>query len=156
MFMSTHPSEGMITFAEARCSSMTACFHQLQSLFQLICFFTSFAITALPKHCLFPFGASFFLCRLLPSNSAMVVMFIFTFPFGAQIGGITGALPIDKTCGWMSWRTCTLLYFPHSVASEVGKALNVKYLVLCGDSIHRWISWPAHFSFCFLVCCLSI
>lgn len=40
---------------------------------------------------------------------------------------------------WMSQITCTLLYFFLLVASEVGKALNVKYLMFCGDSIHKLI-----------------
>lgn len=61
-----------------------------------------------------------------------------------------------KTYDWMSQITCTLLYFLHIVASKVGKAVNVKYLMFCGDSIYKLISQPAHFSFCFLLCCLSI
>ena len=95
MYMSTHMQE-MITFADTKCSSMRAYFHQLQSLLQLMSFSTLCAITAVPKHWLFPFGASFFLCCLLPSVSATVTMFIFTFPFGAQIEGIIGALPMVK------------------------------------------------------------
>ena len=37
----------------------------------------------------------------------------------------------------MTWISCTLLHFLHVVAFEVEKALNVKYLVFCGDSIYK-------------------
>lgn len=57
----------------------------------------------------------------------------------------------SKTYDWMSQITCTLLYFLPFVASKAGKALNVKYLMFCGDSIHKLISQLAHFSFCFLL-----
>lgn len=58
--------------------------------------FTLCAITAVPKHCLSSFGASFSPCHLLPYNSAMVMMLIFMFPSRAQIEGIIGALPMVK------------------------------------------------------------
>lgn len=54
MYMSIHTQEEMTTFADTECSSMRAYFHHLQSLFQLISFSTSCAITAVPKHHFFP------------------------------------------------------------------------------------------------------
>lgn len=54
------------------------------------------AITAVPKHCLCSFGSLFSPCHLLPSNPAVVAMLIFTFPSGAQVEGIIGALPVVK------------------------------------------------------------
>lgn len=96
MYMSIHTQEEMTTFADTECSSMRAYFHHLQSLFQLISFSASRAITAVPKHPFFsPLVASFYVIYF-PSNSATVTMFIFTFPLGAQIEGIIGALPMVK------------------------------------------------------------
>lgn len=95
MYMSTHTQGETISFAVTKCSRMRAYIPSLPVRVPTG-IFTLCAITAVPKHCLSSFGASFSPCHLLPYNSAMVMMLIFMFPSRAQIEGIIGALPMVK------------------------------------------------------------